>query len=51
MEITLENVEEALKDIISPNEVKQVTPQLIVDVVAEHFGISPEDIVSKKKKL
>ena len=49
VEITLENVEEALKDIISPNEVKQVTPQLIVDVVAEHFGISPEDIVSKRR--
>lgn len=48
-EITLENVEEALKDIISPNVVKQVTPQLIVDVVAEHFGISPEDIVSKRR--
>lgn len=42
-------MEEALKDIISPNEVKQVTPQLIVDVVAEHFGISPEDIVSKRR--
>ncbi len=49
VEITLENVEEALKDIISPNEVKQVTPQLIVDVVAEHFGISSEDIVSKRR--
>ncbi len=49
LEITLENVEEALKDIISPNATRQITPQLIIDVVAEQFGISPEDIVSKKR--
>ncbi|MDE7404270.1 MAG: chromosomal replication initiator protein DnaA, partial [Lachnospiraceae bacterium] len=49
VEITLDNVKETLKDIISPNVVRQVTPQLIVDVVAEHFGISPEDIVSKRR--
>ena len=49
VEITLDNVQETLKDIISPDVVKQVTPQLIIDVVAEHFGISPEDIVSKRR--
>ncbi len=49
VEITLDNVEEALKDIISPNVVRQVTPKLIVDIVAEHFGISPEDILSKRR--
>ncbi len=49
VEITLENVEETLKDIISPDVVRQVTPQLIIDVVAEHFGITPEDIVSKRR--
>ncbi|GFI01821.1 chromosomal replication initiator protein DnaA [Lachnospiraceae bacterium] len=49
VEITLENVEETLKDIISPDVVKQVTPQLIIDIVAEHFGITPEDIVSKRR--
>lgn len=49
VEITLDNVEEALKDIISPNVTKQVTPQLIVNIVAEHFGITPEDIVSKRR--
>ncbi len=49
LEITLENVEEALKDIISPNATRQITPQLIIDVVAEQFGIFPEDIVSKKR--
>lgn len=49
VEITLDNVEEALKDIISPNAKKKITPQVIIDVVAEHFGISSADIVSKRR--
>lgn len=49
VEITLENVEEALKDIISPNITKQITPKLIIDVVAEHFGITSDDILSKRR--
>ena len=49
VEITLNNVEEALKDIISPNVVRQVTPQLIINVVAEHFGITSDDITSKRR--
>lgn len=49
VEITIENVQEALKDIISPNAKKQITTQYIIDVVAEHFGISSDDIVSKRR--
>ena len=49
VEITLDNVEEALKDIISPNITKQITPGLIIDVVSEHFGITPDDIISKRR--
>lgn len=49
VEITLDNVEEALKDIISPNAKKKITPQVIIEVVAEHFGISAADIVSKRR--
>lgn len=49
VEITLDIAKEALKDIISPNVVRQVTPKLIIEVVAEHFGISPEDILSKRR--
>lgn len=49
VEITLDNVEEALKDIISPNINRQVTPQLIINIVADHFGINPEDIISKRR--
>ena len=49
VEITLDNVEESLKDIISPNVTRQVTPQLIINVVAEHFGITADDITSKRR--
>ena len=48
--ITVELAEAELKDIISPNTPREVTPQLILDVVAEHFHISPEDIISSKRQ-
>ena len=41
--------EEALKDIIYPDKIKEITPQLIISVVSEHFGVKPEDITSKKR--
>ena len=41
--------EEALQDIISPNDKKIITPELIVDVVAEQYNISSSDIYSKNK--
>ena len=41
--------EEALKDIIYPDAPKMVTPQIIIQVVADHFGIKAEDITSKKR--
>ena len=49
VEITLDNVEEALKDIISPNAKRQITPKIIIDIVADHFGITYEDIISKRR--
>ena len=49
-EITVELAEEALKDIISPDMKRDITPQLIIDTVAEHFGISSADISSNKRK-
>ena len=49
VDITLEIAEEALKDIIYPDHPKEITPSLIIEVVAEHCGIHPEDIVSKKR--
>lgn len=47
--VTMEMAEEALKDIIYPNAPKMVTPQIIIQVVADHFGIKAEDITSKKR--
>ena len=49
VEITLDNAEEALKDIISPNATREITPQLIINIVSEHFGVTPEDIISKRR--
>ena len=34
---------------IYPNKSKVITPELIINVVAEHFGVKPEDITSKKR--
>ena len=49
-EITVELAEEALKDIISPNDKREVTPELVIQVVADHYGITPLDICSQKRK-
>ena len=48
-EINTALAEEALKDLISPNSVTEVTPELIIKVVSEHFGITPGDIVAQKR--
>lgn len=49
VELSLASAEEALKDIIYPDKVREITPTLIINVVAEHFGVKPEDIVSKRR--
>ena len=48
-ELTLSLAEEAIKDMIYPDKPKEITPSLIINVVADHFGVSIEDIVSKKR--
>jgi chromosomal replication initiator protein len=48
-ELTLALAEDALKDVIYPDQRREVTPSLIVDVVCEHFNVSKEDITSKKR--
>jgi len=48
-EITLELAEDALKDIINPDTKREITPQLIINIVSEDFGVNPEDITSKKR--
>ncbi len=49
VDINLDHAKEALKDVIYPNKPQEMTPQLIIDVVAEHFGVNSEDITSKKR--
>ena len=48
-EITMEIAQKELQNIISPDKPRIVTPQLIMEVVAEHFGISIEQILSKSR--
>ena len=48
-EINISMAEEVLKDIISPNSKREVTPQVILDVVAGHYGVSSSDIIGSKR--
>ena len=48
-DITMELAETVLKDIISPNEKRIITPEYIISTVAEHFDITPEDIIGSKR--
>ena len=47
--IDMSLAEEAIKDIISPGQQRKVTPELIIEIVAEHFHLSPEDIKGNKR--
>ncbi len=48
-EITLDLAEDALKDIINPDKKREITPQLIINTVAEDFNVNADDITSKKR--
>ena len=48
-EINVALAEEALKDIISPDEKREVTPDLIITTVAEHFHVSETDLKGPKR--
>lgn len=47
--ITVSIAEEALKDLIIPNGKKEITPELIAEIVANHYHITIDDLISKKK--
>ena len=49
VDLNLALAEEALKDVIYPNKSREITPNHIINVVSEHFGIKPEDVCSKKR--
>ncbi len=40
---------EALKDIVSPNETRQITPEFILEIVSEHFNVSISDLKGSKR--
>ncbi|MEG1458173.1 MAG: chromosomal replication initiator protein DnaA [Acetivibrio sp.] len=48
-EVDVALAEEALKDLISPNNKRDITIELIVSIVAEHYNISLPDLLSSKK--
>ena len=48
-EVMMELAETVLKDIISQNDKKIITPEYIINTVAEHYDITPEDIIGTKR--
>lgn len=48
-DITLDIAENELQSIITPDKPKEVTPQLIVEVVADHFGLTIDQMISKSR--
>ena len=48
-QINVALAEEALKDLISPDSHKEITPELIIQIVADHFNITSGDISSHKR--
>ncbi|MDD6571807.1 MAG: chromosomal replication initiator protein DnaA [Thermoflexaceae bacterium] len=49
-EITLDLAKNLLKDLITPNAHREITIEYIIQVVADHFGITIADIISAKRK-
>ena len=48
-EINVSLAEEVIRDILLPNEKREITPDLIIQTVAEHFGITMADIAGTKR--
>lgn len=48
-EISLDMAKDALQDMISPDARREITPEIIIQTVAEHFGVSYSDIIGQKR--
>ncbi len=48
-EITVEIAGEILRDILLPDEKREITPELIIQTVTEHYGITQADIAGNKR--
>ncbi len=49
IDITMEIAERELQNFISPNISREITPQLIIEVVSEHFNITVDQMASKNR--
>ena len=47
--VNVELAEKVLQDIISPNEKKKITPEYIIEIVADEYDVTPEEIKSSSK--
>ena len=45
----MEFAEQTLKDLISPDAKKEITPELIIQTVADHFNVKYDDLLSSKR--
>lgn len=48
-EITMEVAIKELQNIISPDKPMEITPQLILDIVSEHFHVAVDQLTSKSR--
>jgi chromosomal replication initiator protein len=46
-ELSLEEIQKILKPMLSPNEKKHLTPEIIINAVAKYYDITPDKITSK----
>ncbi len=49
IDITMEIAERELQNFISPHISREITPQLIIEVVSEHFNITVDQMASKNR--
>ena len=47
--ITLELTKSTLNHLVKDQEARKITPAVIIDFVAEKYGVSPEDITGKRR--
>lgn len=47
--ITLEFARDSLSQLVKSQEGRRVTPELIISVIADQYGVSEEDMISKKR--
>jgi len=47
--ITMEIAQHELQNIITPDKPREITPQLIIEVVTEHFNISMDQMISRSR--